>query len=45
MFKIFSFITFEIAKSQREKKQKKNIIRDNFFHFQNFRAFGNLDFG
>ena len=44
--RIFSWIAFEIVKSEGEQKQKR-IISGQFFSFSNFQTFENLeiDFG
>ena len=47
MFRILSRITVETAYSQREENQTKAWFQGNFFHFQVFQTFANLeiDFG
>ena len=42
MFQILSSIAFENIKSQIEEKQKTQFV-ENYFHFQIFQTFGNLE--
>ena len=44
-FRFLPLVASEIVKDKRREKQKKTLFRDNFFYFQIFRTFGNLDIG